>query len=67
MREAKENLDYGHSHQGEKNTLESHLEKGKYDSARACNHGAEYDGSADMRLAHMGSHDPMYGDKYKNR
>lgn len=67
MREAPENLDYGTSHQGAKDALESYLEKGKYDTARAGCHGAECDETALMRLKHTGSHDPMYADHYKNK
>jgi hypothetical protein len=70
MREAPENMDYGTATQENKfakaDALTSHLEKGKYDTARAGNHGAELDGTAAMRLKGMGSTDPLYGDSHKN-
>lgn len=67
MREAPENMDYGQSHQGPKDKMESYLEKGKYDSARHGNHGAELDATAKMRMGHGGSTDPMYVDSHKNK
>lgn len=66
MREAPQNLDYGQSHQGPKDAMESYLEKGKYDTARAGEHGKECDATASMRMGHGGSTDPMYGDSHKN-
>lgn len=60
MKESPEGLNYGTSHAGEKNVLESHLEKGKYDSARHSGYAAECDSAEALRMAGGGSHDPMY-------
>lgn len=71
MREAPENLDYGMVNKDHKfdhpDVLESHLEKGKYDSARSGEHGSNYDSAANMRMNGKGSVDPMYGDNHKNK
>ncbi len=68
MNEAPEGLNYGNQHrEGERNKLESELEKGKYDSARSAHYGQECDSAESLRMAGSGSHDPMYGSNRKNK
>jgi hypothetical protein len=68
MNEAPEGLDYGSQHRDhESNVLESHLEKGKYDSARDGEHGSMLDKAAAMRLKDGGCCDPVYEHQRKNK